>query len=95
MKKIYFFLISFFISNFIFAQNDYATIYIYRPGAFTIGSQDVQIQVNGVAICNLKNGSALEYKVFGIKPIRVSVVDQQNNINWTDINLQKKPNLLL
>lgn len=72
-----------------FAQNDYATIYIYRPSAFTIGSQNVQIQVNGIAVCNLKNGSALEYKIFGIKPIRVSVVDQQNNINYTDINLQK------
>ena len=72
-----------------FAQNDYATIYIYRPSAFTIGSQDVQIQINGIAVCNLKNGSALEYKIFGIKPIRVSVIDQQNNINYTDINLQK------
>lgn len=81
------FLILFSIKS--FAQNDYATIYIYRPGAFTIGSQDVQIQVNGIAICNLKNGSALEYKVFGIKPIRLSVVDQQNNIHYTDINLQK------
>lgn len=89
MKKIYFFLITFFISTFAFAQNDYATIYIYRPGAFTIGSQDVQIQINGIAICNLKNGSALEYKVFGVKPVRISVVDQQNNINWTDVNLQK------
>ena len=89
MKKIYFFLITFFISAFAFAQNDYATIYIYRPGAFTIGSQDVQIQINGIAICNLKNGSALEYKVFGVKPVRISVVDQQNNINWTDISLQK------
>jgi len=72
-----------------FAQNDYATIYIYRPSAFTIGSQDVQIQIDGVAVCNLKNGSALEYKIFGIKPIRVSVVDMQNNINYTDINLVK------
>lgn len=87
--KLKFIFLLFIIPFISFAQNDYATIYIYRPSAFTIGSQDVQIQVNGIAVCNLKNGSALEYKIFGIKPIRVSVVDQQNNINYTDINLQK------
>ena len=63
MKSI-FLLLSFLSINLSFAQNDYATIYIYRPSAFTIGSQDVRIQINDIPICNLKNGSALEYKVF-------------------------------
>ena len=89
MKKIYFFLISFFISNLIVAQNDYATIYVYRPHAFTIAADDVKVLINDVQVCVLKNGYALEYKVFDIKNTKISIVDGLNNINYTNLNLQK------
>lgn len=88
MKSI-FLLLSFLSINLSFAQNDYATIYIYRPSAFTIGSQDVRIQINDIPICNLKNGSALEYKVFNVKTIKISVTDQANSTNYIQVSLQK------
>ena len=88
MNRLFTFLCFLFCLN-SFAQNDYATIYIYRPSAFTIGSQDVRIQINDIPICNLKNGSALEYKVFNVKTIKISVTDQANSTNYTQVSLQK------
>ena len=66
MNKIFTFFLLFICLN-TFAQNDFATIYIYRSKAFTIGAQDVQIQINDIPICNLGNGGYLEYKIFDVK----------------------------
>ena len=88
MKKIFTFFILLVCLN-TFAQNDFATIYVYRPSAFTIGADDVRIQINDIPICDLKNGSALEYKVFNIRSVKISVIDGKNNVNYSQINLQK------
>ena len=77
------------ISLNLFAQNDYATIYVYRPHAFTIAADDVRVLINDVQVCTLKNGYALEYKIFNIQNTKVSIVDGLNNVNYVNFNLQK------
>ena len=77
------------ISLNLFAQNDFATIYVYRPHAFTIAADDVRVLINDVQVCTLKNGYALEYKVFNIQNTKISIVDGLNNVNYINFNLQK------
>jgi S1-C subfamily serine protease len=89
MKSI-FLLLSVLSINLSFTQNDYATIYISRPKVFTIASQDVKIEINDQVICNLSNGSALEYKVFNIGQIKIiGSCDVMNYKGSTNINVQK------
>lgn len=89
MKKIYFLLISFIISSVVFAQNDFATIYVYRPHAFTIAADDVRVLIDDIQVCVLKNGYALEFKVFNIKNTKISIIDGLNNVNYVNLDLQK------
>lgn len=87
MKKVY--LLFLLISSFAFSQNDFATIYVYRPHAFTIAPDDVRVLINDVRVCTLKNGYALEYKVFNIQNTKISIIDGLNNVNYITFNLQK------
>jgi len=77
------------ISLNLFAQNDYATIYVYRPHAFTIAPDDVRVLINDVQVCSLKNGYALEYKIFNIQNTKISIIDGLNNVNYVTFNLHK------
>ena len=89
MNKIFTFFLLFVCLN-IFAQNDFATIYIYRSKAFTIGAQDVQIQINDIPICNLGNGGYLEYKIFDVKRSKFTVIDfVTKKIHNIDVSVQK------
>lgn len=97
MKKIYFFLISFFISNFIFAQNDYATIYIYRPSTMVGSMVTDHIYFNSKKICELKNGGYLEYKVFTENTIVISVYGtalgtESDKLSQMSLNVEKGKN---
>mgnify|MGYP003584125972 CR=1 FL=1 len=56
-----------------FAQNDYATIYIYRPSNFVGSMVTDHIYFNNKKICEIKNGGYLEYKVFTDNTIVFSV----------------------
>ena len=72
MNKIFtFFLLL--ISLSVFAQNDNATIYIYRPSNFVGSMVTDHIYINNKKICELKNGGYLEYKVFTENTITISV----------------------
>ena len=89
MNKIFTFFLLFVCFN-TFAQNDFATIYIYRSKAFTIGAQDVQIQINDTPICNLGNGGYLEYKIFDVKRSKFTVVDfVTKKIHNIEVSIQK------
>lgn len=56
-----------------FAQNDNATIYIYRPSTFVGSMVTDHIYINNKKICEIKNGGYLEYKVFTENTIAISV----------------------
>jgi S1-C subfamily serine protease len=56
-----------------FAQNDNATVYIYRPSNFVGSMVTDHIYINNKKICELKNGGYLEYKVFTENTIGISV----------------------
>lgn len=88
MRKILSFLLIF-CSLTIFAQNDFATINIYRTKAFTIGCGDcVKILLNDVYLTPIDNGGQLELKIFNIKPTKLTVTDGKTYRE--DINLSLK-----
>lgn len=70
-KFILFLLITLSISS--FAQNDNATIYIYRPSTFVGSAMTGHIYINNKKICDIKNGGYLEYKIFSENTIIISV----------------------
>ena len=57
-----------------YAQNNYATINIYRPKAFCIGCK-VSVLVNDIYICDLKNGGYLEFKAFKNENSKITITD--------------------
>ena len=57
-----------------YAQNNYATINIYRPKAFCIGCK-VSVLVNDIYICDLKNGGYLEFKAFKTENSKITITD--------------------
>ena len=61
------------IPLFSFAQNDYATIYIYRPSNFVGSIVTDHIYFNNKKICEIQNGGYLKYKVFTENTIAISV----------------------
>jgi S1-C subfamily serine protease len=72
MNKIFTFLLLLLSIN-TFAQNDFATIYIYRPSTFVGSMVTDHIYINSKKICELNNGGYLEYKVFTENTIAISV----------------------
>lgn len=74
MNRLFTFLCFLFCLN-SFAQNDYATIYVYRP-SITLGFRaNDQLYFNNKKVCVLKNGGCLEYKVYTENNIIISVHD--------------------
>lgn len=66
-----------FCSITIFAQNDFATVNIYRTKAFIIGCNDcVKILLNDVYLTPIDNGGKLELKIFN--------VNRNNKLTITD-----------
>jgi len=91
MKKIYFFLITFFITAFAFTQNDFSTINIYRNKTLCIGCK-VNVLINGKSICELTNGGHLEYQVFNTRTIVIAITGYSDSQNFTEslsINVEK------
>lgn len=88
MRKFLLFLVMLFsIST--FAQNDFATINIYRTKAFTIGCGDcVKILLNDIYLTPIDNGGQLELKIFNIQPTKLTVTDGKTYRE--DINLSLK-----
>jgi len=64
MKKISLFLISFICLCKVFAQNDYATINLFRSKSFVGSAVKVDIFVNGKNVCKLSPGGQLEFKIY-------------------------------
>lgn len=91
MNKNYFStLIFILISSFVFSQNDYATINIYRTKAFTIGCGDcVKVLLNDVYLTPIDNGGQLELKVFNIKPTKLTITDGKTYREDINLNLRK------
>ena len=79
-----------FCSLSIFAQNDFATINIYRTKAFTIGCGDcVKVLLNDVYLTPIDNGGQLELKVFNIKPTKLTITDGKTYREDINLNLRK------
>ena len=60
--------------NLTFAQNDYATINIYRTKSFCIGCT-VKLLLNDAYLTQLKNGGKIELKIFNMKGTKITVTD--------------------
>ena len=74
----------------VFAQNDFATINIYRTKAFTIGCGDcVKILLNDVYLTPIDNGGQLELKIFNIKPTKLTVTDGKTYREDVSLSLKK------
>ena len=92
MKKIYLLIIL--ATNFIFSQNDYATIHIYRPKMMYGSMVSDHIHINGLKICELKSGGHLEYKVFTEMNFTISVYGtalgtESDKLTQLTLNAQK------
>lgn len=61
-----------FISSFTFAQNEYATINIYRPKQFN-SFYPLDILINDVYVCGLENGGHLEYRIYNLSQITIAI----------------------
>lgn len=67
------------IVNVVFAQNDFATVNIYRTKAFTIGCNNcVKILLNDVYLTSLDNGGQLELKIFNTNGTKITLTDGQS-----------------
>lgn len=66
-------LIFLFISSLTFAQNEYATINIYRPKTFVGSCCPVDVLINGLNVCKLSNGGHLEYKIFSLQAMEITI----------------------
>lgn len=63
--KIKFLLIAVFLSSAnLIAQNDYATLTIFRPSQFAMSAVKTKININGTDVAYIKSGGKLEYKLF-------------------------------
>lgn len=62
------------------AQNDYATIKIFRPSKFVGSIVNAKISINGTDVCDIKNGGVLEYHLFNTGNLILSV-KMSNNPN--------------
>ena len=91
MNKIIFSTLIFLLTaNFVFSQNDYATINIYRTRAFTIGCGDcVKVLLNDVYLTSFDNGGQLELKVFNIEPTKLTITDGKRYREDVNLNLRK------
>ncbi|WMI70258.1 S1C family serine protease [Mangrovimonas sp. YM274] len=88
MRKILHILLIFF-SITICAQNDFATINVYRTKAFTIGCNDcVKILLNDVYLTPIDNGGHLELKIFNIKPTKLTITDGKTYKEDVSLNLR-------
>ncbi len=76
MKFIFLFL-SFLSINISFAQNDYATINIYRPKQYAV---DPIIKFNDQSITKIKSGGKLTYKQYTEGKIKISIILE--NLAW-------------
>lgn len=77
-----------------FAQNDFATIYIYRPSMMYGSMVTDHIYFNSKKICELKNGGYLEYKVFTENTIIMSVYGtalgtESDKLSQLSLNIEK------
>ncbi len=61
------------------AQNDYATLKIYRPSKLVGAAVGANININGLNICSIKNGGALEYKIFNTGNIAIQIRMSNNS----------------
>lgn len=87
MKKIYFLLIL--ITNLAFAQNDYATINIYREKRLCVGCK-FKIYINDIYITDIENGGHLEYRMFTPGIAKIKIID--NGDYSASVTLKTKSN---
>ncbi len=82
MNKIFILFLILFISSTTFAQNDYATIFIYRPAHFKMSAVKAVVSINGTNVGFIKNGGKLEYKLFTTGQVVIDISgNNQNAIN--------------
>lgn len=81
-------LILVFTINFIFSQNDYTVLNIYRIKKFTNSFITADIYSNDNKVFELKNGGHLEFKLFDIKPFTLSIKSNAGTSSL-QLNLQK------
>jgi len=60
-------------SGSILAQNEYATINIYRPQAMLGSAFPVDILINGIQVFKLSSGGHLVYKAYNLKPTTITI----------------------
>lgn len=94
MNKLLLILISLYLFTLsAYAQNDYATVNIYRPKMFKGSMTKDHIVINGVNVCYLKSGGHLEYKVFSNNNLKIQIyataLGSRGSISEYQLNVQK------
>lgn len=56
-----------------YSQNEFATVNVYRPKAMMGSAVPVDVLINGINICKLSSGGHLEYKVYNLKPMIITI----------------------
>ena len=77
------------------AQNDYATITVFRPAKFKMSAVKAVIKINGTNVGFIKNGGKLEYKLFTTGQIPIEVTGNNQNIVTANNEFGKRTGLSL
>lgn len=77
------------------AQNDYATITVFRPAKFKMSAVKAVIKINRTNVGFIKNGGKLEYKLFTTGQIPIEVTGNNQNIVTANNEFGKRTGLNL
>lgn len=92
-------------SSFVFGQNNFATLNIFRSKSFVGSAVKANININGQEICKLKSGGQLEFKVLTTNNIELiahsralGITSYSNKLTFTVqkgkiYNIYLKPNM--
>lgn len=77
-----------------FAQNDYATINIYREKRICV-SCEFKIYINDIFITTIDNGGHLEYKMFTTGIANIKIIDNGNYTASVSLNTKRNENYFI
>jgi S1-C subfamily serine protease len=89
--KSFFLLLSFLSINLSFAQNDYATINIYRGKRLCVGCE-FKVYINDFFITKIENGGHLEYKMFTTGVAKIKIIDNGDYSASVTLNAKRNEN---
>lgn len=83
MKKLLLIAVVFLFSGYVYSQDEYATIKIFKKTA-----QEAGFYLDGKLMGKLKKGH-LEYKVYNVRKVKITITNNQNYTNEIIVDLRK------